>query len=60
MNIIYQEGLLVDLTTGDIPSLYNDLVLLKLTMLKITLYKIISTINNNCILFCEIVVPGQL
>ena len=68
MDSIYQEGLLVDLITGDIPSLYNDLVLLKLTMLKITLCKIIIIIiiiiiitnYNNYILFYEIVVPDRL
>ena len=32
----YHFGLLVDLTIGVIPSRYNDLVLLKLTMLKMT------------------------
>jgi len=35
--ITYHFGLLVDLTIGDIPSRYRDLVLLKLTMLNITL-----------------------
>ena len=35
--LIYHFGLLDDLTRGDIPSLYSDLVLLKFTMLKIIL-----------------------
>jgi len=35
----YHFGLLVDLTIGDIPSRYKDFVLLKLTMLNITLCK---------------------
>jgi len=34
----YHLGRLVDFTTGDIPSLYRLLVLLKFTMLKITLW----------------------
>jgi len=35
----YHFGLLVDLTIGDIPSRYKDFVLLKLTILSITLCK---------------------
>jgi len=36
-DVNYHFGLLVDFTIGDIPSRYRDFVLLKFTMLNITL-----------------------
>ena len=50
----YHFGLLVDLTNGDIPSLYSDFVLLKLTMLNITLW------NKYTIYTCLILFKTRL
>ena len=43
----YHCGRLDDLTRGDIPSLYNDLVLLKFTMLNIILCSISINVHKN-------------